>query len=681
MFRKFLDLKIGVKLIILFLLVGIVPLAITGFQAYNRSSAALTKAANNQLLAIAAIKKNQIESYFGERMGDVVVLAANPYTIEAAKNMDAANDAIRARTGVAGKDLLRDRSFRAVYDKYLPVFKHYMEEYGYYDLFITGPSNGDVFFTVGQEDDFGTELSREKTGLAEVWEKCLRSGKPEISDIEKYAPSNDIPAMFVAAAIYEKGKAVGVLGLQIALDQINNVMQERTGLGESGETYLIGQDLLMRTDSRFSKEATTLVQKIDTITGNKALNGQSGVETVPDYRGINVVSAYDSFSIGDFKWAILAEIDEAEALAPVKALARQIMIIGIIIAVLIVLVAMGAGRMISNPIIKVVDMLKDVAEGDGDLTKRIDVLGKDETGQLAEYFNKFIGDVESIMGQIRSTAEQIAAASEEISSNAQNVSQGAQNQSSTIEEITASVEQLTSSINDVAKNSQETNSLAQDSASQATDGGKSVDASVGGMKLISNSSTQIADIIGTISDIADQTNLLALNAAIEAARAGEHGMGFAVVADEVRKLAERTQGAAKEITALIRESTKNVDEGSKLSEEAGEALKKIVEGIKNTSDRIGQITASTQEQAATAGEVSKAVENVSKITEENAGSSEEMASSSEELASQADGLKQIVGKFKVSESTGGAQKQAAAAQQFEHKGVVKEEIKKAVVKG
>lgn len=356
----------------------------------------------------------------------------------------------------------------------------------------------------------------------------------------------------------------------------------------------------------------------------------------------------------------------AGAVTAIVSLTIVALLLGMIIGVVI-------SRQITVPINKVVEMLKDIAEGEGDLTKRINVNTQDETKELADWFNMFIDNVEKIMVQVRNSAEQIAAASEEISANAQNVSQGAQNQSSTIEQVTASVEELTSSINEVAKNADGTNSIAKETTDQANEGGNAVGLSVGGMKKISESSTQIADIIETISDIADQTNLLALNAAIEAARAGEHGMGFAVVADEVRKLAERTMTAAKEITTLIRESTKNVDEGNKLSEEAGEALSKIVESVKNTSERIAQITTATKEQSATASEVSNSVENVSKVTEENAGAAEEMASSSEELASQAESMRQIVGKFKMREKV---IERDVVGSRFEHKGEVHEEIRK-----
>jgi methyl-accepting chemotaxis protein len=167
------------------------------------------------------------------------------------------------------------------------------------------------------------------------------------------------------------------------------------------------------------------------------------------------------------------------------------------------------------------------------------------------------------------------------------------------------------------------------------------------MDLIRTSSTQIGEIIQVISEIASQTNLLALNAAIEAARAGEHGMGFAVVADEVRKLAERSNHAAREISALIEESTGRVEEGAKLSTEAGASLRNIIQAVTDTAAKIGGIATASVQQAENAAELSKAIEGVAQVTEQSAAGSEEMASSSEELGAQAAALRHLVDRFKT----------------------------------
>ena len=183
----------------------------------------------------------------------------------------------------------------------------------------------------------------------------------------------------------------------------------------------------------------------------------------------------------------------------------------------------------------------------------------------------------------------------------------------------------------VKDNAHEADKVAKETNKLAEQGGMAVTKSIEAMELIRNSSTQIAEIIQVIAEIASQTNLLALNAAIEAARAGEHGMGFAVVADEVRKLAERANQAAGKITSLIKESTQQVEKGAQLSDETGDALKKIVEGVEATATKISEIAAATVQQSGNAEEVSRAVQGIAQVTEQAAAGSEQMASSSQEL--------------------------------------------------
>ncbi len=302
-------------------------------------------------------------------------------------------------------------------------------------------------------------------------------------------------------------------------------------------------------------------------------------------------------------------------------------------------------RNIIKPIAQTVRLLDAVAGGD--YTQRTDYESKDEIGQMTRALDRTIDAVGSAIGQIAESAAQFNEGSRVIAESSQSLAAGAQEQSSSVEQITASIEQLSRSVEQVKENAQDADRIARDTSQLAEQGGNAVQKSMEAMDLIRNSSTQIAEIIQVISEIASQTNLLALNAAIEAARAGEHGMGFAVVADEVRKLAERSNQAAGEITSLIKESTQRVEEGVRLSAQTGESLKRIVEGVETTAAKIAQIATATVQQATGAEEVSKAIQSISQVVEQTAAGSEEMASSSEELGAQANALNDLVHRFKT----------------------------------
>lgn len=246
--------------------------------------------------------------------------------------------------------------------------------------------------------------------------------------------------------------------------------------------------------------------------------------------------------------------------------------------------------------------------------------------------------VKVVVDSVKSLSEgtaQVVSASEQISSASVSLAEGASSQASSVEEVSATIEQATASNNQNADNSREANLLAQHSNDAARQGNQQVADLMVAMEKITDSSQKIAKIIKTIDEIAFQTNLLALNAAVEAARAGEHGLGFAVVAEEVKNLAERSAGAAKEITGIIEASIDQVKMGTEVANRTKASFAEILLGVKKTSDLIGEIAISAKEQAEGMNQIATAMGSVDQITQQNASASEETAAAAEELNAQA----------------------------------------------
>ena len=312
--------------------------------------------------------------------------------------------------------------------------------------------------------------------------------------------------------------------------------------------------------------------------------------------------------------------------------ARTLMIV---IGLIALVVGMGAAFWVARSITRPLGVAVGVANqlANGDLTARIEVTSKDETGMLLLAMQTMVGKLSQIIGEVRGAATGLSSASEEVSATAQSMSQGSSEQAASVEETSASVEQMSASINQNTENAKVTDSMASKAAKEADEGGVAVRETVTAMK-------SIAEKIGIIDDIAYQTNLLALNAAIEAARAGEHGKGFAVVAAEVRKLAERSQVAAQEIGEVAKGSVG-------LAEKAGRLLDEMVPSIKKTSDLVQEINAASEEQSSGAAQINNAMEQLNKITQQSASSSEELAATAEEMSSQAEQLQQLMSFFKL----------------------------------
>ena len=313
--------------------------------------------------------------------------------------------------------------------------------------------------------------------------------------------------------------------------------------------------------------------------------------------------------------------------------ARRAVIAGVLVMLgLGVGLAFAVARVMSAPLREATRVAQSIAQGD--LTAKVTVNSRDETGQMLSAMQAMIERLSQIIGEVRGSADNLSSAAEQVASTAQSISHSTSEQASGVEETSSSMEQMSASIAQNTDNAKVTDGMASKAAREATEGGRSVRETVEAMK-------QIAKKIAIIDDIAYQTNLLALNAAIEAARAGEHGKGFAVVAAEVRKLAERSQIASQEIGEL---SSNSVE----LAEQAGQLLDAMVPSIMKTSDLVQEITAASLEQSSGVGQINAAMGQLSQVTQQNAAASEELAATAEEMSSQAEQLQQAMAFFTLS---------------------------------
>jgi len=324
---------------------------------------------------------------------------------------------------------------------------------------------------------------------------------------------------------------------------------------------------------------------------------------------------------------------------------------------------------------EMVHRLKDIAAGEGDLTQRLMVRGKDEFAEAAHWLNEFIEKLNRTLSSVNGTTSTLASATYELNNTAEQMATSSEEVAVQASTVATASEEMAATSNDIAQNCHAAAASAQEAAATTQKGFEVVSRTVNGIRergertrvdaqaiaSLGERSDQIGAIVSTIEDIADQTNLLALNAAIEAARAGEMGRGFAVVADEVRALAERTTRATKEISDMIRtiqqetrtaivsmeEGVRGTEKGASEAAQLESALQAILEQVNAVTMQVSQIATAAEEQTATTSEITSNIHKISEVIEGTAKGAQDTSSAASSLSNLGEELKRLMAQFKL----------------------------------
>jgi PAS domain S-box-containing protein len=414
------DLSISAKLMIVIVMAAVVTALAIGGIVYVKFAAELESSAKIKLAALRDGRRDALEIYLRSIQQDLQILAKSHVTREAILSFSTAWTAAGLSEGVEdpgtylhkfyvtknprnpfqkiGRDELQDAEdgsdYSALHLKFHPWLRAFHLDRGYDDLYLFS-TEGNLIYSVAKHDDFATNFLTgpwKDTDLAKAFRSAdgiQRNDYQVFHDFDRYAVNHGAPAGFVATPVFSSsGAYIGVVAIRMPIARINALMRIATGFGRSSEGYVVGQDLLMRTDSRFSETSTILKTSVATEPARRALKGQTGVVVAPNHRDVSVFSAFGPMEFMGARWGILAEINEDEVFEPLYSAARFMILAGILVVLVVIMVGFVVGRGISGPLATMTGNMRRLAGGDLDISIANEAR-RDEIGDIARALSVF----------------------------------------------------------------------------------------------------------------------------------------------------------------------------------------------------------------------------------------------------------------------------------------------------
>ncbi|MBF0531738.1 MAG: HAMP domain-containing protein [Candidatus Omnitrophica bacterium] len=500
----------------------------------------------------------------------------------------------------------------------------------------------------------------EKAGAGDYYLIAKKTQKETVVNPYLY-PVMGKPVLMTSLVVPIKNadKFVGVAGVDLALDSLQSIV-EKIRPYDAGFAILLANDGTVVGDQDANHVGKPLKEIYPDIPAAHIAGILAAIRADQDYsfsmfaakqqkKFYMFVSAI-SFGKDTTPWGLVVGVPGDVVFSKTKSMVMLSALLGILGIGGIALVVYLFVSIITTSIRQVVDMLKDIAKGEGDLTKRLAIRSGDEMEEMANWFNVFVGKIERIISQVKQGAFALDTASAQISSAAHQQASGSTEQSSAVNQASTTVKELAATATQIAQNAENVAKAAERTLAGMLEINTKVDATAKKIVVLGEKSHAIGNITKLIDDIAEQTNLLALNAAIEAARAGEAGRGFAVVAQEVRKLAERSSESTEEIRQLITEIQMETNATIMGIEDSTKWVAKGVELIKETAGSAKEISIATQQQRTASEQTVQAMQNINTVTKQFAASTKQAAASAASLSELAKKTKTLIDGFKLQEN-------------------------------